>query len=117
MPPACRPWPRYRLKFGLALSPRHGRGLLLEPPAQRLDLVEHAQKPRATTKGFITHLPEVARGPLAGFRVRDSTSRVANQACQARLGEPSGLPQRSEVRAKIPVRLGDHLVHHGVTPP
>jgi hypothetical protein len=104
------------LELCLPLAPDGRCGLLLMTVMKRLDLVKHAQECRATAECVIALLPEVPGGSLAGFRVRDSAPRVPGQARQACLSEASCLPHRSEARTKIPVGLGDRLVHREVTP-
>jgi hypothetical protein len=61
------------LKPSLPLAARDRRSLFPAPTMKRPDLVEQLQKFCVAAEGFVAHLPEVPRRPLAGFRVRDRT--------------------------------------------
>jgi len=102
MPPACCPWPRNRLKFGLSLSPRHGRGLLRRAdfPISASRLTSVGKTPagapampatsRARTPG-IKHDPEPA-GHLGD-------AQGGNQISSARRwGVPTGQRWRADWR-------------------
>jgi hypothetical protein len=80
------------LKPCLPLAPRSGRFLVPALAVKRLHLVEQVEEVRVAAEGFLALLPEVPRRPLASLRIGDRAPRVADPACQARLGKSSSFP-------------------------